>query len=85
MQMWEGASMRCLWVLVEQVNAVGPEPLQRRLGNGPDVLGPAVQARLDLSALEAELGGDHDLVTDGRERFADGGSRSLPTPGPGQI
>ena len=32
-------------VLVEQVDAVGPEPLERRLDDLPDVLGPAVQAR----------------------------------------
>ena len=59
-------------VLVEQVDAVGPEPLERRLRDLPDVLGPAVEARL-LPALdlEAELGGDHHPVADGGEGLAD--------------
>ena len=30
-------------VLIEQIDAVGPEPLQRGLGDLPDVLRPAVQ------------------------------------------
>ena len=59
-------------VLVEQVDAVGPQPLQRRLDHLPDVLGPAVQARLLPSPLEleAELGRDHHLVADRRQRLA---------------
>ena len=49
--------------------------LQRGLGDLLDVLGPAVHAALPgLDArveVEAELGGDHDLVADRRERLAD--------------
>ena len=53
---------------------VGPQPLERGLGDLPDVLGPAVQAALPgrlRIELEAELGGDHDLVAERRERLAD--------------
>ena len=62
-------------VLVEQVDNVGPQPLQRCLGNLPDVLRAAVQASSTLSRLgidvEAELGGDHHLLTEGGKGFAD--------------
>jgi hypothetical protein len=55
-------------VLVEQIDDVGPEPLERGLGDLLDVLRPAVQAPL-LACMRidvvAELGGDHDLRADG--------------------
>ena len=53
-------------VLVEKIDDVGPEALQRRLDGLPDVLRPAVHAsRLPVRAeLEAELGGDHHLVAE---------------------
>ena len=60
-------------VLVEQIDAVGPEPLQRGLGDLPDVLRPAVQAELrrtPVAECVAELGRDHDLVAERRQRLA---------------
>ena len=61
-------------VLVEQVDGLDAEPLQRAVDRLPDVLGPAVDAaifaRLGIE-VEAELGGDHDLIAERRERFAD--------------
>ena len=60
-------------VLIEQIDAIGLQPLQRGLGDLPDVLGPAVQAGSAdrWPNFEAELGGDHDLVAERRERLAD--------------
>ena len=60
-------------VLVEQVDLLDAEPLERSLGNRADMLGPAVQARLLHAArdVEAELGGDHHPVTHRAQRFAD--------------
>ena len=55
-------------MLVEQVDDVGPETLERCLGNLSDVLRPAIHAALGVQ-LEPELGGDHHLVTPGREGF----------------
>ena len=58
-------------VLVEQVNDVGFEPLQRRFGDRPDVFRPAVDAdRFAFFKLEPELGGDHHLVAHRRKRCA---------------
>ena len=59
-------------VLVVEVDGLDPEPLERALGHLLDVLGPAVQAPLLPVGTElvAELGGDHDLVPDGGQRFA---------------
>ncbi len=61
-------------MLVEQVDALGLEPLQRRIGDGADVFGPAVHAAL-LAGLgidrEAELGGNLDLLANRRQRIAD--------------
>jgi hypothetical protein len=59
-------------VLVEQVDAVGPEPAQRVLDGGPDVFGAAVQAGGRVAVVgEAELGGDLHLVADGGEGLPD--------------
>ena len=60
-------------VLVEEIDAVGPEPLERGLGDLPDVLRPAVHAALSGRPVDvdAELGGDHHLVADRLQRFAD--------------
>ena len=55
-------------VLVVEIDAVGPEALERTLHHLPDVLRAAVEpAGLEV---ETELGRDDDLVADGRERFA---------------
>ena len=60
-------------VLIEEVDDVGPQPLQRRLGDLADVLRPTVHAALAARRveLETELGGDDDLVAYRRERLAD--------------
>jgi hypothetical protein len=52
-------------VLVVEVDAVGLQPRERGLGDLPDVLRPAVKARLRVPGLEAELGGDNDLLPEG--------------------
>ena len=57
-------------VLVKEVDPVGTEPLQRRLGDLADALRPAVEPGLVVAVLEAELRGDHDLVAKRRERLA---------------
>ena len=59
-------------VLIEQIDPIGLESLQRRVGHLPDVRGPAVQPRL-LAALEleAELGRNHHLIANRAERFPD--------------
>ena len=52
---------------------IGLQPLERGLGDLLDVLRAAVHAaaaRLRIE-VEAELGGDHDLVAEGGEGFAD--------------
>ncbi len=61
-------------VLVEEVDAVGAQPLQRGLGHLLDVFGPAVQATLGAGLgieVEAELAGDDHLVAHRLQRFAD--------------
>ena len=59
-------------VLVEEVDAVGAQPLERGFEDRADLLGPAIQAAgTGAVQVEAELGGDHHLVADGLERLAD--------------
>jgi hypothetical protein len=61
-------------VLIEQVDHISFEPLERSLGDLLDMLWPTVQNAPTLSAtgirFEAEFGGDHHLVTKWGERFA---------------
>ncbi len=62
-------------MLVEQVDAVGLQALERSLRHRLDALGTAVgaapaRARLQVD-VEAELGGDDDLIADRLESFAD--------------
>jgi len=60
-------------MLIQQVDDVGLEPLERGFHDLLDVLGPAVEtallARLRIDA-EAELGRDHDLPPERRQGFA---------------
>jgi hypothetical protein len=58
-------------VLVEQVDRVDPEPLERALDDLRDVLRPAIKPPLLAIGieLEAELGRDHDLLADRRKGF----------------
>src|SRR5215469_3520750 len=57
-------------VLIEQIDDISLEALERGVSDLPDVLGPAVQACRWLPAWEAELGCDDDLIAEGREGFA---------------
>ena len=60
-------------MLVEEIDDVGFQPLERGLGDFLDVFGPAVEAGLlagDRINFETELGGDHHLLTEGSESFA---------------
>ena len=61
-------------MLVEEVDDLDAQPLQRRVAHLADVLGPAVEAGLLLRLgidVEAELRGDHHLVAERRQRLAD--------------
>ena len=57
-------------MLIVEIDAIGPEALQRFLDNAPDALRAAVQSVRAID-LEAELGGDGDLVADRCEGLAD--------------
>ena len=60
-------------VLVEQIDDIGPEALERRLGDFLDVLWPTIQPGLFAGVrikLEAEFRGNHYLLTEGSESFA---------------
>ena len=66
-------------MLIEQVDDIDLEPFERAFDGLLDVIGPAVQAwrafhpaGIGIRAeIEAEFGGDHDLLAEGREGFAD--------------
>ena len=57
----------------EEIDTIGLKPLERGLGNLLDVLRAAVHAGLRplFIEVEAEFGGNHDLVTKGGQGFAD--------------
>ena len=57
-------------MLIEQIDHVGAQTLQRRLCHLADALRPAVHAHGGLALNKAELGGDDDLVPKGIERLA---------------
>jgi hypothetical protein len=58
-------------VLIEEIDPIGPESRQGRLGHLPDMHGPAVQAVLfAVFELESELGRNHDLIAHRAQRFA---------------
>jgi len=61
-------------MLVEQVDDLDAEPLQRRIADLTDVLGPAIHAGV-FACLgidhETELGGDHHLAAHWLQRLAD--------------
>ena len=57
-------------MLIAEIDAIGPEALQRFLDDAPDALRPAVQSVRAID-LEAELGGDGDLVANRCEGLAD--------------
>src|SRR5215475_12710837 len=61
-------------VLIEKIDGLDPEPLERGLGDLLYMLRPAVEpypTRLSVGLeFEPELGGDHDLPADGSQRLA---------------
>src|SRR6059058_2239969 len=60
-------------MLIEQIDNIGPESLERGFSNFFDVLWPAIEA--DLLAFrtkfKSELGGDHHSFTHRSQSFAD--------------
>ena len=62
-------------VLIEEIDPIGPEALQRGFRDRLDVLRAAVQAAAALACgrvdVEAELRRDHDPIADGRKGLAD--------------
>ena len=58
-------------VLVEEIDAVGLQSLERCFGDVTNMRGAAVHARHGLAILEAEFGGDNDLVPERGEGFTD--------------
>src|SRR6185369_12270882 len=59
-------------VLIEQIDSIGLEPLERRVRDFPDVRRPAVETRLPAALeLETELRRDDHVIANWRERLAD--------------
>src|ERR1039458_9562778 len=58
-------------VLIKQIDHIGLQPLEHRVGNSPDAFRAAVQGLMRVSIFEAELGCDHDLSPEGRKGRAD--------------
>src|SRR5579871_653852 len=59
-------------VLIEEVNGIYTQTLQRLLGDLPDAFRPAIgRARSAGAEVEAKLRGDDDALLHGRERFTD--------------
>jgi hypothetical protein len=58
-------------VLIEKVDGIDLEPLERSLDTLLDVLGPTVQAALPAVQVEPELRGDDDLLAERKKGFAD--------------
>jgi len=58
-------------VLIVEVDHLDAETLERFIGDLPDMFGAAVEALLlAVDDIETELGRDHDLVADRRQRLA---------------
>src|SRR5206468_2808852 len=62
-------------MLIEQVDDIGPQALERRVSDLPDALRAAVQALPAGTSvgieIEPKLGGDDDFVADRLESFAE--------------
>ncbi len=58
-------------VLVEEVDTVGLQALERGLGDLPNVFRATIDARLRIAVLEAEPRRDHHPITERGEGFAD--------------
>jgi hypothetical protein len=57
-------------VLVEEIDVIGLETLQRGLGHLPDALRATVEARGRVAALKAEFGRDDHLIAERGQGFA---------------
>ncbi len=59
-------------MLIEEVDPIGLESREGRVGDVPDVVRPAIQAALFAAVeLEPELRRDHHLLANRRKCFAD--------------
>jgi len=58
-------------VLIKQIDAIGSQPLQRRLGYFLDVLWPAIETTTCIFKVKTKFGCDMNFVADRRERFSD--------------
>ena len=58
-------------VLVEQIDDVRSQALQRRVRNLPDALRAAVQTLLGIAVFETEFGRDDDVFPERLNRLAD--------------
>ena len=64
-------------MLIEQINHIGPESLERTLGDLSDMLGPAIQSRRTFhparisNEVEPEFGGDDHLLAKRCKSFTD--------------
>jgi hypothetical protein len=58
-------------MLIEKVDHLGPQPLERFLDDYADALGPAVEAFVRVSVNEAEFRGNHYVFAKRLQRLAD--------------
>ena len=61
-------------VLIEKIDRLDTQPLERAVDRRADAFGPAAEATILPGRgidVEAELGGDHDLLTHRAQRLAD--------------
>ncbi|EPM76057.1 hypothetical protein A221_17647 [Pseudomonas syringae pv. actinidiae ICMP 18801] len=60
-------------MLIQQIDVIGFQSTQRTLNGESNTFGPAVQSLLCIVGAdgEAEFCGDHDLIANWRQRFAD--------------
>jgi len=56
-------------VLIEQIDVVGPEPFERGLSYLLNVRRPAIEPRKGVN-VESEFGGNHHLLAEGSNSFA---------------
>src|SRR5512146_2756149 len=58
-------------MLIEQIDRIGPQPLQRCVGKLPDALRAAAQPLVRVSFLKTEFRCNHNLFAKWFERLAD--------------
>jgi hypothetical protein len=62
--------IRIAAMLIEEIDAIRLQTLQRGLGDGSDALEAAIEPRRRITVLETEFRGDDDLIAKRRQRFA---------------